>query len=347
MERYGRNDGSTSPCFSVSVFFFWNDDCGMQDLNDLYFYARVVEHGGFAAASRALGVPKSKLSRRIAQLEERLGTRLIQRSTRRFVVTEIGQEYHRHCQALLVQAEAAQEVIARTLSGPHGLVRLSCPVALLDYQVGGMLARYLQQCPGVQLQVESTNRRVDVIAEGFDLAIRVRFPPLEDSGLVMRQLGASTQRLVASPALRQALPFDLTPVELAQLPSLDEGPAHRDHAWELQTEDGRSARVPHQPRLVTDDRLALRIAALHGVGVVQLPTMMVQADLQAGRLVDVLPGWRPRPAIAHLVFPSRRGLLPAVRQLIDFLGEEFEALTSLELQDEGKKVLPRPRSKRA
>ncbi|MGA0611989.1 LysR substrate-binding domain-containing protein [Caldimonas sp. KR1-144] len=306
----------------------------MQNLNDLYFYARVVEHGGFAAASRALGVPKSKLSRRIAQLEERLGTRLIHRSTRRFAVTEIGQEYFRHCQALLVQAEAAQEVIERTLSGPHGLVRLSCPVALLDYQVGEMLARYLQQCPGVQLHVESTNRRVDVIAEGFDLAIRVRFPPLEDSDLVMKQLGLSTQRLVASPTLLQGLRQPLTPADLPGLPSLDEGPPHRQHAWQLDAADGASANVPHQPRLVTDDRLALRIAALHGVGVVQLPTMMVREDLRAGRLVDVLPGWRPRPAIAHLVFPSRRGLLPAVRQLIDFLAAEFEVLAALEQKQE-------------
>lgn len=303
---------------------------GMQDLNDLYFYARVVEHGGFAAASRALGVPKSKLSRRIAQLEERLGTRLLQRSTRRFAVTEIGQEYFRHCQALLVQAESAQEVIDRTLSGPHGLVRLSCPVALLDYQVADMLARYLQQCPGVQLQVESTNRRVDVIAEGFDLAIRVRFPPLEDSDLVMKPLGLSTQRLVASPALLQGLRQPLSPADLPQLPSLDEGPPQRPHAWELEASDGSSATVPHQPRFISDDRLALRIAALGGIGVVQLPTMMVQDDLRAGRLVDVLPSWRPRPAITHLVFPSRRGLLPAVRHLIDFLAEAFEALSGLE-----------------
>ncbi|MCU7376224.1 LysR substrate-binding domain-containing protein [Paucibacter sp. O1-1] len=302
----------------------------MQDLNDLYFFARVVEHGGFAAASRALGVPKSKLSRRIAQLEDRLGTRLIQRSTRRFAVTEIGQEYHRHCLALLVQAEAAQETIDRTLTGPHGLVRMSCPVALLAYQVGDMLARYLKQCPGVQLQLESTNRRVDVIAEGLDLAIRVRFPPLEDSALVMKQLGQSTQRLVASPGLLQGLARPLTPVDLSRLPSVDEGPPHRQHVWELEAADGASACVPHEPQLVSDDRLALRIAALHGIGVARLPTMMVKDDLRAGRLVDVLPGWQPRPAIAHVVFPSRRGLLPAVRRLIDFLAEEFEALGVLE-----------------
>jgi DNA-binding transcriptional LysR family regulator len=291
----------------------------MRDLNDLYFFAQVVEHSGFASAGRALGVPKSKLSRRIAQLEQRLGVRLVQRSTRKFAVTEIGQEYYPHCVAMLVEADAAQEVIERTRTGPHGTVRLSCPIALVDYQVGDMLARYLAACPGVQLQLDSTNRRVDVIGEALDLAIRVRFPPLEDSELVMKVLGESTQRLVASPRLLRGKARKLTPADLPRLPSLDEGPPHRAHAWELQRGDGASAMVPHRPRIVTDDRLALRIAALHGIGVVQLPTMMVREDLAQGRLVDVLPDWRPRSAIVHAVFPSRRGLLPAVCRLVDFL----------------------------
>jgi DNA-binding transcriptional LysR family regulator len=247
---------------------------GVHDLNDLYLFVKVVDHGGFAPAGRALGVPKSKLSRRIAQLEQRLGVRLIQRSTRRFAVTEIGQEYHRHCVAMLVQAEAAQEVVDRTLAGPHGTLRLSCPTALLDYEVGDMLARYLSACPGVQIQLDSTNRRVDVISEGFDVAIRVRFPPLEDVDLVMKVLGESTQGLVASPDLADRLGRSPTPAALHALPSLDEWSLHGPHAWELLGPDGATASVPHRPRLITDDRLALRIAALRGVGVVQLPTMM-------------------------------------------------------------------------
>jgi DNA-binding transcriptional LysR family regulator len=300
----------------------------MQDLNDLYVVAQVVERGGFAAAGRALGLPKSKLSRRVAQLERDLGVRLIQRSTRRFAVTEIGQEYYRHCVAMLVQAEAAQEVIDRTRTGPHGIVRLSCPTALLDYQVGEMLARYLAACPGVQLHLDSTNRRVDVVGEAMDLAIRVRFPPLEDADLVMKVLGESTQRLVASPALLAAAGGVHAPGELTRLPSLGEWPPHGPHVWELQGPQGATASLPHSPRLLSDDKLALRIAALQGVGVVQLPTMMVRQDLLDGRLIDVLPDWRPRAGIVHAVFPTRRGLLPAVRQLIDFLAAEFERLGS-------------------
>jgi DNA-binding transcriptional LysR family regulator len=123
----------------------------MQDLNDLFFYAQVIEHGGFAPAGRALNVPKSKLSRRIAVLEERLGVRLIQRSTRRFSVTEIGQEYYRHCLAMLVEAEAAQEVIDRNKAEPQGIVRMSCPAALMHYQLGEMVSRFMAKHPKVQV----------------------------------------------------------------------------------------------------------------------------------------------------------------------------------------------------
>ena len=308
----------------------------MQDLNDLYYFVQVVEHQGFAPAGRALSMPKSKLSRRIALLEERLGVRLIQRSTRRFAVTEIGQDYYSHCLAMLVEAHAAQEVIDRVSSEPQGTLRISCPTALLDYQLGDMLARFMAACPRVQVQLESTNRRVDVIGEGFDIAIRVRFPPLEDSGLVMRVLGESTQRLVASPALLKAhgLAAPLLPADLGHLPSLDEGPPHREHSWSLLGPDGASALVHHAPRLISDDRLALRLAALQGVGVLQLPTMLVRQDLAQGRLVDLLPDWRPRAGIVHAVFPSRRGLLPAVRELIDFLAAEFTRPALAERADE-------------
>lgn len=300
----------------------------MQDLNDLYYFVQVVDYKGFAPAGRALNIPKSKLSRRVAALEERIGVRLIQRSTRRFSVTEIGQTYYQHCQAMLVEAQAAQEVIDRLSGEPQGTVRLSCPTALLDYQIGDILASFLAACPRVRMQLESTNRRVDVIGEGFDMAIRVRFPPLDDSDLVMRVLGKSTQRLVASPALLHAhgLVLPLTPADLVQLPSLDEGPPHREHSWTLFGAHNATAVVRHEPRLVTDDRVALRQAALKGVGVVQLPTMMISSDLKQGLLVDLLPQWRPRAGIVHVVFPSRRGLLPAVRELIDYLALEFAKL---------------------
>lgn len=295
----------------------------MQDLNDLYFFVQVVDHGGFAPAARALGLPKSRLSRRITLLEERLGVRLIQRSTRRFAVTEIGQEYYRHCVAMLVEAAAAQEAIERSRSEPQGIVRLSCPPTLLAFQVGRMIADFMNANPRVEIHVESTSRRVDVVAEGFDLAIRVRTPPIEETDLVMKVLGPSTQRLVASPALLLNCPARLVPADLAGMPSLDFAPAVRERLWCLDGPDGASAQVAHRPRLVTDDLIQMRIAALAAVGVAQLPTMMVAADIAAGTLIDVLPQWRPRAGLVHAVFPSRRGLLPSVRNLLDHLGTAF------------------------
>ncbi|MBN9149316.1 MULTISPECIES: LysR family transcriptional regulator [unclassified Nitrobacter] len=298
----------------------------MRDLNDLYYFAQVVDHGGFAAAARALGMPRSRLSRRIAALEDRLGVRLIQRSTRRFSVTEIGQDYYRHCVAMLVEADAAQELIDRSRDKPQGVVRMSCPPPLLYFQVGEMVARFMAECPDVEVHLESTPRRVDVIAEGFDIALRVRFPPLEDNDLVMRVLAESTQRLVANPTLLKGLSHPPVPADLVMLPSIGWGPPHQRHQWCLDGPSEATALIPYSPRLITEDMVALRFAALHGIGVGQFPTMVVKADLDAGALVDVLPQWRPRAGIVHAVFSSRRGLLPSVRALLDFLAAEFAAL---------------------
>ncbi|MCW0199207.1 LysR family transcriptional regulator [Sphingopyxis sp.] len=293
----------------------------MQDLNDLYYFVQSVDHGGFAAAARALGMQKSKLSRRIGLLEERLGVRLIQRSTRRFSVTEIGREYYRHCTAMLVEAEAAQTAVDQSRAEPRGVVRLSCPTGLLAFQFGDLLGRFMALYPDVELHVESTNRRVDVIGEGFDLAIRVRPPPIAESELVMRRFDERTIRIVASPELLRAHTVTL-PADLAGLPSLDFGPAGSEHRWRLIHADGSVADVRHEPRLITDDMATLREAAIAGVGAVRLPTLTIWQDLQAGRLKTLLPEWQPPSEIVHAVFPSRRGLLPSVRALLDFLADE-------------------------
>ena len=295
----------------------------MRDLNDLYFYAMVVDHGGFAAAGRLLGIPKSRLSRRIALLEERLGTRLIQRSSRRFAVTETGRVYHRHCKAMLVEADAADEAVAVSQSEPCGTVRMTCPVTLLDLQVGAMVARFMAMHPRVTVFLEDTNRRVDVVGEGVDIAIRVRPPPLEDSDLVLRVLAERGQCLVAAPGLVAEHGRPAQPESLEGWPSLDLGQPQEEHLWRLVAEDGREAQIRHQPRLVTRSMGALREAAIAGVGVVQLPTMLVRAAIDSGELLHLLPGWAPRREIVHAVFPTRRGLLPAVRALLDFLGERF------------------------
>jgi DNA-binding transcriptional LysR family regulator len=295
----------------------------MQDLNDLRFFAEVVEQNGFAATARKLGMPRSRLSRRIGLLEERLGVRLIHRSTRRFAVTEIGREYYQHCVAMMVEADAAQETIDRMRAEPQGVVRMSCPSSMIYFQVGEMIARFMELCPKVEVLLESTNRGVDVIREGFDLAIRVRFPPLEDSGLVIRKLADSPQRLVASRSLVQAFARPLVPADLSALPSLAWDTAKLEHEWRLDGPGGAVSAIRHRPRLVTEDMVALRLAALRGVGVCQFPTFVVEEDLRTGRLIDLLPDWAPNAGIIHAAFPSRRGLLPSMRALLDFLAEAY------------------------
>ncbi|VVP65164.1 HTH-type transcriptional regulator DmlR [Pseudomonas fluorescens] len=295
----------------------------VEDLNTLYYFTQVVEHHGFAAAGRALDMPKSKLSRRIAELEERLGVRLLNRTSRHCSLTEIGQAYYQRCLAMRVEAESAAELIERNRSEPQGLVRISCPTALLNTWVGPMLTRYMLKYPLVELFIESTNRRVDLIHEGIDIALRVRFPPLENTDMVMKVLGNSTQSIVGSPVFATARSTPPSPADLSGLPSLHWGAAQREYQWELLGADGASAVIRHAPRMVTDDLLALRHAVIAGVGIAHLPSVVVRDDIAAGHLVELVPGWAPKCGIIHAIFPSRRGLLPSVRTLIDFLGDEF------------------------
>lgn len=298
-----------------------------QDLNDLAYFAQVVDHGGFAPAARVLGISKSKLSRRVAQLEARLGVRLLQRSTRRFSITEVGAAFYRHCKAIIVEAQAAEASIARATDQPRGTVRLACPVALLPAVVADMLIEFMAANSLVELHVQATNRRVDIIGEGFDLAIRARTPPLEDSNLVMRELAQRDLYLVASPAMCERYPKPVVPADLEHLPSLSSSTSDRKHTWQLQGPAGAAASIVHRPRLVADDLHSLLKAAIAGLGVAQLPAMTMGEALRNGSLIKLLPDWCSKGAVVHAVYPSRCGLLPAVRALIDFLALKFNAAT--------------------
>lgn len=295
----------------------------MQDLNDLWYFVQVVDNGGFSPASRVIGIPKSRLSRRIALLEESLETRLIQRSTRSFTVTEAGQIFYRHCKAMIIEAEAAQEAINTLRAEPRGLIRLTCPIALLHVHIGEMLARFMTRYPQVTVQLEETNRQVDVLNENVDLAVRVRPLPLEDSDLVMRKLADRSMCLVASPELVARFSQPQSPADLQHWPSLALSKPQQVYRWCLFGPDNQEVTLHHKPRFVTTDMIALRAAALAGVGIVQLPMLMLNKQIADGSLVRLLPDWRTRREVIHVVFPSRRGQLPAVRALIDFLVESY------------------------
>lgn len=301
----------------------------LQDLNDLYFFAAVVEHGGFSAAGRALGVPKSRLSKRVAQLEERLGVRLLQRTTRRFVVTEVGERFYAHCRAVLEEAQAAQDAVDELRAEPRGVVRLSCPVSLSQTVLAWLLPDFLAMYPKMQVRLVSGDRRVDVIGEGFDLAIRVRSNLDSDANLVIRTFGQARTTLVASPALLDAQGRPATPDELARLPALSMREHEGAQVWELIDADGSKVSVEVRARLITGDFAVLLEAARRGMGVALLPEFVCAPAIQAGELEVVLPDWSAPEGTMHFVYPSRRGMLPGVRALVDFLAERLPATTLL------------------
>jgi DNA-binding transcriptional LysR family regulator len=303
------------------VSYLEND--AMQDLNDLFYFVQVVEHGGFAPAGRALGMPKSKLSRRIASLEDRLGVRLIQRSTRRFQVTELGQAYYTRCKGMLLEADAAQTLIDTARDEPCGTVHVSCPVGLLHMHVADMLASFALRYSEVGVHLIDVNRPVDLLNEGVDVALRVRPVPLDDTDLVLRPLARAEQWLVASPILIAAHNSPQHPADLNSWPSLDFGTAGLRHAWSMRGPDDAHVDLHHQPRFVTSDMLTLRKAAVAGIGVVRLPRIFILEELRRGDLVQVLPEWHLREELIHAVFASRRGLTSGVRALIEHLAESF------------------------
>ena len=293
----------------------------MQDFNDLVYFAEVVDRGGFAAAGRALGVPKSKLSRRVAELEARLGVRLLQRTTRKLSLTEAGELLHRHSVAMREEAEAAEQALAQVQSEPRGTVRVSCPVTLAQSTIGPVIPAFLEKHPLVRIEMLVTNRVIDLVQEGIDVALRVR-PTLEDSGsLVVKNLGNTQGFLVASPAQldRQGRPSGVD--ELAKFSTVAMSGIDGKTTWTLVGPSRQLFEFQHRPVYAADDLLTLKYAVLHGTGMSVLPDYMCIRDLERGDLERVLPGWAPRPSVVHAVFPSRRGLAPAVRRFLDHLGE--------------------------
>lgn len=289
------------------------------DLNDYAYFAEVVAHGGFAAAGRALREPKSKLSRRVAGLEERLGLRLIERSSRRFRVTDTGQAFYERCRAILAEAEQAEALVLQAQAEPHGRIRFSCPTGMLE-PIAGLIASFLARYPKVRLQLVATDRPVDLIAERVDLALRVRATLTSDAALTMRSLGKSTRIVVASPQLANRIG---TLEQLGQVAALATSDSADDLEWHLETEAGRTHVLRVQPRLGCEDMAAVRSAAIAGLGAAILPDHVCFEALRAGSLVRVLPEWRGVQGMVHLVFTTRRGLPPAVRALIDHLAAGF------------------------
>ncbi|PKO67246.1 MAG: LysR family transcriptional regulator [Betaproteobacteria bacterium HGW-Betaproteobacteria-16] len=293
----------------------------MQDLNDMLLFAEVVERGGFAAAGRALGMPKSRLSRRVAGLEAQLGVRLLQRTTRKLSLTEVGETFLRHCQAMRESAQAAADVVANAQTEPRGTIRVVCPVTLAQTVLADVMPIYLARHPQMRVEMEVNNRVVDLVKEGVDVALRVRLSLEESGSLVIKRLDDARSVLVASPALLERQGTPVTLEEASQLDSVAMSATDGQVSVRLTHTQSREAMLQYRPRYIADDLLTLKRAVLGGSGMCWLPDYMCEDELRDGRLVRLLPEWSMPVGVVHAVFPSRRGLSPAVRSFLDFLGE--------------------------
>ena len=295
----------------------------MQDLNDLYYFAKVVEKGSFAAAARTLDLPKSRLSRRVATLEAALGVRLLQRTTRRLALTEVGKLYYQHAQNVMVEAEAAVEAVDRVREVPSGSLRVSCAISVAQTELARILPRFLSAYPQIRFDLIVTNRRVELIEEGVDIALRVRMAGDEEAHLVTRRFRPESGLIVVHPELLETYGPITEPEDLAKIPVMGFGSADRKMRWLLVGLDGEKREVTLTGRLTTDDFNVLRNAALAGIGATMLPSDYCMEDIQAGRLMPLLQNWLMPSATLQAVYVSRRGMVPAVRAFLDFLEENL------------------------
>lgn len=294
----------------------------IEDLNDMYYFAKVVDLGSYTAAAEATGTSTSALSRRISSLERQLGVRLLNRSSRSISLSEAGQRFYQRCVAVVSQAFAAREDIDQARSEPSGLVRMTAPPYLVQNEIGDVVARFLAHHPQVRIELEATNRKVDVVDEGIDIALRVRTPPMEDSELAVRELGGTRKLLVGSRWLfaQHGRPQDLNAV--AKMPTLSNEHGTDRHIWRFHTANGETLSVSHMPRLVTHDVTMLQRAVVQGLGLAYLPERCVRRHIDSGELLHVLPQYS-LPQTLYVVFPSRRGMVPAVRGMLDALVSHY------------------------
>jgi|SRR5580698_8671380 DNA-binding transcriptional LysR family regulator len=296
----------------------------IQDLNDLHFFAQVIRHGGFTAAAKVTGEAKAKLSKRVARLERHLGVRLIERSTRSMRITDVGREIYQQCQIIADGIEAAEAIVARSQSEVTGTVRVACPPGLVQYMGSQVFVDFMARYPLVRVQLHLSNRRIALIAENLDVAIRSA-SQTDDQSLTVRTLDLSRRILLAAPSLlAQRTPTTIEELDLLPTLSIGEN-VDRDH-WELVGPDGETRIFSHHPRLSGGDLTTLRDAAVAGLGVCHLPEEACAAELRSGALVQVLPEWRGPDTNIHLIFTTPRGLRPAVRAFIDHVVAAFSEL---------------------
>jgi len=298
------------------------------DMNDYFFFVHVVEKKGFAPAGRALNVPKSRLSRHIKRLEDQLGVRLIQRTSRQFKVTDIGEAFYRHARKAVDAIEAANAAVEQNSNVLTGKVRVSCSVGMAQFALCPLVISFLKSHPNVEIIQQVTNQVVDLIDSGVDMAIRAHTEPLPDSTLIQRRLASVTWGLLASPSYLEDVGMPMVPEELEEHAGLMLGWRPEIGHWMLQASDGSTFSKTYQPRLCSEDMVTLKQAASAGLGIVGLPLYTCRDELRVKRLVRVLPDWTAGNAEISLLMPSRQGIPLTVSAFVNFLREELPAIVA-------------------
>ncbi len=293
----------------------------MDRLASLTAFVRVAETGSFSEAARRLGMSKSVISRQVAALEAELGARLFQRTTRSLTLTEAGHGYVEQVSRILADLEAADASVSRLQAAPRGRIRVSAPMSFGFLHLAQAIPDFLKRYPEVAIDLAMTDRFVDLVEEGFDLAIRLG--KLADSSLIARRLAPVRMAVCASPDYLEAAGTPVVPGDLAHHACLSYSLWSAADSWHFVTPDGKDQQVEIKGRMRANNGDALRVAALKGLGVCYLPTFIVGADLQSGSLVSVLGDFMPKDRAAHAVYPTSRHLSPKVRAFVDFLSEWF------------------------
>ena len=291
------------------------------DLEGMALLVRIVDHGGISAAGRALGVPKSSLSRRLARLERRLGTQLLRRNTRSLSLTDAGARFVARCRPIVAEAEAAQRELLSGTGRPSGLVRVAASVGFGQVVLLPLLLDFLDRHPEVRLDLHLDDERVALIRDGFDLAVRMG--ELDDAELVQRRLGTIRRRLVASPGYLARMGAPASPEELARHEAVLLDP--RANQWVFLVE-GREHAVAVRGRVAVRNLFGVREATLRGMGVALLPEFLVGADLAAGTLAELLPAHAPSPVPATAIHPLTRAPSVTVRHLLDHLAAALRSM---------------------
>lgn len=295
----------------------------MDKLSALSTFRRVAERGSFSAAARDLGVSNASVSKQIAELERTLGVQLILRTTRRLSLTEAGRQYFAEIAAILDQLAEADRALVALQSSPRGLLRVNAPMSFGLRHLAPVLPDFMARFPEIRVDLALNDRLVDLVEEGFDVALRIR-TTLPDSTLTVRRLAHVRRVLCAAPALLARYPALRAPEDLRSLPGLAYTLSASPGTWTLRHQDtGEERSILVDAVFRCNSSIAIREALLAGVGATVIPDFVIAADLAEGRLVELLPDWKAAGHDLHAVYPSGRHLPSRARVFLDFLIESF------------------------